>query len=277
MRSNKFRTMKNIIKVNSSFIGINNECMEFNDFIFNLFSPWQSDCDNPDHEFLITTSGKGYLFCDGENNIYCVSKEFLLSQLEYSLAVLIKDISSDHLHFHASCIDLNGKGVLIVGLQSSGKTTIAVKGLLNGFKSLGDDIVLVKNGSGEVTGFPRPFKLTDYTFGIIPHEILNKYPHYYIEKDLTYFFFNVTSGDFYSESTDLKCIIFPVIKKGPFKVKQLGQIDALTKLMPHNFNLFDNNSENIKQITDLIKNVPAYEISFFESNDIISFCKDLFI
>jgi hypothetical protein len=267
--------MRTYLTIDSSTVCINNNCLEINDFIQVLFTPWRSDENPPDYEFKIEKLKKGYFLSAENSEVFCDTQELLFSHLEYSLTIVAKNYLYKYLQFHASCVDLNGKGALVVGNQSFGKTTLAVNALLKGFKALGDDIVLIKNGYGEVKGFPRPFKLTDYTLKIIPKDILNKYPHYKIEKDLTYFFFNLSYGNFYSDNTCLKCIIFPVINEGPLKIKQLGQVEALMKIMPHCFNLNDKENENIKRITDLIKNVPSFEISYFVNDHALGFVNDL--
>lgn len=267
--------MKKTITFDSYSVCINYDCFEINDFVQLLFSPWQSDENLSEYEFNIKKLNKGYILSTENSEIFCKTRKILFSHLEYSLTILVKNNLTNYLQFHASCVDLNGNGALVVGNQSFGKTTLAVNALLKGFKALGDDIVLVKNGFGHVKGFPRPFKLTEYTLKKIPEDIYKTYPHYKIEKDLTYFFFNVSTGNFYSDNTSLKCIIFPVINDGPFKIKKIGQIEALMKIMPHCFNLYDDNNENINKITDLIKNVPAFEISYFENDDAIKSIKDL--
>jgi hypothetical protein len=53
---------------------------------------------------------------------------------------------------HAACVGINGRGILLMGLSGSGKTTIALHCLLSGFDFLSEDSVFVSPATMRATG-----------------------------------------------------------------------------------------------------------------------------
>lgn len=66
------------------------------------------------------------------------------------------------LFMHASGVARNGKGYLLPAQGGTGKTTFSIALLENGFKLLGDDLLLVDTNSGIVYPYPRPLHLFTY-------------------------------------------------------------------------------------------------------------------
>jgi hypothetical protein len=72
----------------------------------------------------------------------------------------------DHFRIHAASLLYGGKLVLLVGDPHAGKSTLALRLLLDGFAVCGDELVLVRDGIA-VT-FPRKFYLRQGSFPLIP-------------------------------------------------------------------------------------------------------------
>lgn len=72
----------------------------------------------------------------------------------------------DHVRIRAAIGCRAGRTFLIVGPRRSGKTTLALSLLLEGWDLSGDDLVLLQDG--ESTAFPWKFVANDLSVGLLP-------------------------------------------------------------------------------------------------------------
>lgn len=66
---------------------------------------------------------------------------------------------TDRIRIHAGCAEWEGKRFLVVGDKGAGKTTLMITLLLAGFRVVGDELVLVRDG--KAMPFPRRFNIKE--------------------------------------------------------------------------------------------------------------------
>ncbi len=73
---------------------------------------------------------------------------------------------TDRIRIHAGCGEWEGKRFLVVGDKGVGKTTLMVSLLLAGFRVVGDELALVREG--KAMPFPRRFNIKEESTGLLP-------------------------------------------------------------------------------------------------------------
>ena len=77
----------------------------------------------------------------------------------------LKDVT-ESIRIHAGCGELRGRRFLVSGDKGAGKTTLMVRLLFAGFRIIGDELVLVRNG--KATPFPRRFHIKQDSSRLLP-------------------------------------------------------------------------------------------------------------
>lgn len=77
----------------------------------------------------------------------------------------LKDVA-ESIRIHAGCGEWDGRRFIVVGDKGVGKTTLMLHLLFNGFRIIGDELVLVRDG--KATPFPRRFHIKEGSKGLIP-------------------------------------------------------------------------------------------------------------
>jgi serine kinase of HPr protein (carbohydrate metabolism regulator) len=80
-------------------------------------------------------------------------------------------MSTDEL-FHATCLIVKGKGVLLSGRSGSGKSDLALRLIDRGAKLISDDYTMLQNRDGRLIGSPPPNiagKIEVRGIGLIEH------------------------------------------------------------------------------------------------------------
>ncbi len=180
-----------------------------------------------------------------------------------------QNILNRYVQVHASCVDLNGNGALLVGPHGAGKTTLALAALSNGFKALTDDIAVLSEDFSHVTGFPRPFKVTNSTWNTFSSFVPKACPYIRAYVDLTYVFFYIPSGRYYTNNTHLKHVIFPVWHSGYTKINKIGETEAMRRTLPQGFNFNLRKDSIIQNLVTILRNTSLLEIAYSDPRDAI--------
>ncbi len=234
-----------------------------------LFAVWKHDVSDPDCVINIRRNNDGCLLKTPHITLSCRDEKELISNLEYSLTLLSQDFYSDNMQIHASCIDYNGKGALFVAPHGYGKTTLALTAISSGLKALTDDVAIINKDLRHVSGFPRPFKASDYIQNMKPCIIPENCPHVKVFDDLTYVFFYSAPTPYYAESTQLKHIIFPVRRDGAVEIREIGETEAMRNILTQGFNYCDQKDVCVEHLLLLLRNAPPLEISYGDHWDAI--------
>ncbi len=72
-----------------------------------------------------------------------------------------------YLLLHASCVERNGRAVLMTGESGAGKSTLAALLMARGWRLMGDEFALVDPATGLIHGFPRLVSLKNESVGVM--------------------------------------------------------------------------------------------------------------
>jgi hypothetical protein len=245
------------------------------DILYPLFAPWQGIDPSPIHSIEIQNEESEYLLVTPNGDVSCQTIGDLFANLEYTLTELFQSIFKDDFLVHASCIDNHGAGALFVGNHGSGKTTLALTAISSGLKALTDDVAILKKGSAQVVGFPRPFKVATDIWNISPPVVPADCTYFQCFDDLYYVHFYQPEKHF-SKSTRLKHVLFSVRgDNGPTSIRELGETEALRRLLPQGFNFYMRKETVIGEAIELLRAAPPLEICYSDHWDAIARVKDL--
>ncbi|MBL7198147.1 MAG: hypothetical protein ISS47_08605 [Candidatus Omnitrophica bacterium] len=180
---------------------------------------------------------------------------------------------------HASCVSKDGKGVLFSGESESGKTTLALALVRDGFNYLADDDCLLsqKGRLSKVLSFPTKPKIKDRLIRYFP-EIKPKFLSSINPKQKKIVYLEKIYPRSYQENTIPRLLIFlNFIKGSKLKVKAISKKKAFYKLLEEDFVVFKKRYKNISKyhfeaLFNLSRQIKAFELSY-KDKDIIKIPK----
>ena len=260
----------------SGSINISWNDASLDDILLPLFAPWHGNDSSPAYTVIIHTEGSEYILTTPNGDIACLTIGELFANLEYTLTELFQDIFKDDLLVHGSCIDHQGKGALFVANHGTGKTTLALTAISSGLHALTDDVTILRKGSQQVIGFPRPFKVASDIWNISPPVVPSDCPSFKCNDDLHYVHFYLPEA-YYSRNTCLKYVLFSGRYNGPTTIREIGETDALRRLLPQGFNFYMRKETIIGEALELFHAAPPLEIRYSDHWDAIAKVKDILI
>lgn len=267
--------MKKNLHISSENIRISWDDEQLTNIIQSMFSPWHGEDCSPTYEVIIKRTKKGYILTTPIFSTTCQDDKTLSSNLEYALTLLSKKILTQHIQIHASCVDFNGNGALIVGSHGAGKTTLALTAISSGLKALTDDIAVISEDFQHVTGFPRPFRVTYNTWNMFPCLVPKDCPYLKLSNGFTYVFFYRPQGRYYVDKTRLMHIIFPVLRDGHTEIKEIGETETLRKILPQGFNFYMKKDAFVMDLLRLIRHATPFEIVYSDHWEAIRMISDM--
>lgn len=75
-----------------------------------------------------------------------------------------------HMLLHASCVERDGRALVMTGASGSGKSTLAAMLGERGWRLMGDEFALLDPASGEIFAFPRLISLKNGAIGVMEAE-----------------------------------------------------------------------------------------------------------
>lgn len=72
-----------------------------------------------------------------------------------------------YLLLHASCVEREGKALLMTGVSGAGKSTLAALLMARGWRLMGDEFALVDPATGLIHGFPRLISLKNEALAVV--------------------------------------------------------------------------------------------------------------
>ncbi|WP_033921200.1 HprK-related kinase A [Sphingomonas sp. 37zxx] len=72
-----------------------------------------------------------------------------------------------YLLLHASCVERDGRAVLMTGISGAGKSTLAALLMARGWRLMGDEFALVDAETGLIHGFPRLVSLKNESVSVV--------------------------------------------------------------------------------------------------------------
>ena len=261
--------MEIYLKIDSTYVCIQWDTDSINDIVKNMFSPWHVSSVKPTHYLDITSLDSGFSLKTPLRSVQCSDEKALAAYLEYSLTLLSQEVYSQNLQLHASCVDFQGNGVLFVGPHGIGKTTLALTAITSGFRALTDDVAIVGNRHTQIYGFPRPFKVCADIWNMQPPVVPVDCPYLKVTPETTYVFFYIPSGRYYTDKTRLKYIIFPIRHSGSTEISEIGETEAMRKILPQGFNFNLRKELIIQNLLALLRNTVLLEIAYSDPWDVM--------
>ena len=180
---------------------------------------------------------------------------------------------------HASCVSRDGKGVLFSGESESGKTTLALSLVKDGFDYLADDDCLLRQKGRllKVLSFPTRPKIKSSLIRYFP-EIKPKFLGSINPKQKKIIHLEKIYPRSYQENTIPRLLIFlNFIKGSKLKVKAISKKKAFYKLLEEDFVVFKKRYKNISKyhfeaLFNLSRQIKAFELSY-RDKDIIKIPK----
>lgn len=179
----------------------------------------------------------------------CVTPSFVnYKWLDDYITVAIAPILRQRQHYfiHSSGVSLNGQGVLFSGQSHSGKTTTCINLILNGWRLLANDIVILHPKEDGVYAYPIPdlLSLRPRTFALLPalNDALEGKPYheFYNQKMLSS---AVLFSDKWSEPVRVKAICFPrVCNQDENVIEPQIKALALAQLLETSMDCWDDGS-----------------------------------
>ena len=228
------------------------------------------------------SEGEFIIYKDQQKVLSSGGKGAALLQLEWIVTIAVLEKSSSFLHLHAGgIINDNKKAMLIVADHGTGKSSIVIGLMLNGFKCLADDVILIDTDSDNFHFFPRAFKIGGDIYKFLP-ELYNK-----LDLKLTN---TITENPFrrvnperictkpFSNTSEIGWIIF-LTNNGSTecKLRPVGQIEAFGLFLQGTFNINDHGYKGIDTIANIIESAICYEMDRGNLNEAISLLSNLMI
>lgn len=241
-----------------------------------------------DHKYHVDSS---YLYFEDNDKsaewkaeMYGLENSFITVNFSGSVSGIYKYLVPDILHYeialkplielllglkgyflaHAGALSKKGESTLFFGMPGSLKSTIILNGVKNGFKTLGDDKVIIDAKSRAVYSFPIYPHIFDYTVNLGKEELsfFEKLKFLYMDTTENYSNFWDYSENHFSNAFILK----RVNKKGPLKKKLLENNTALDKIIKNNMNeMYISTYNSIITKNSFFNYLLAYSYAFPES------------
>jgi hypothetical protein len=168
---------------------------------------------------------------------------------------------------HAAALSRDGKGVLIPGFTGSGKTTLSIALLREGFKFLGDDRTFVKEDGNKLKllAFPDELDVTEETILSFPE--MTALPEDTFKKGLRKrkFWVERVYPDSIVNISAPKILLFPrIVQKEESQLQPLSKAEAVERLLPHSLLVFDRTiaEKHFHLLCHLVEKVDCYQLDF---------------
>lgn len=133
-----------------------------------------------------------------------------LAYVQRSLLYRISLLAKDRLFIHGGALSFEGGAVVLPGASGTGKTTLCLKLVTQGFQLLSDEIVCVRPSHRIVEPFPRTVRFDESTRRLldIPEEGLRR--DHDAGRESVHWLLNPadTSPPGYGEPAKLRCVVF---------------------------------------------------------------------
>lgn len=167
--SSSLRILSFTLKLNSNSLVF---LREFQQLTSAFQSVGEENKPNVEYEALIQNSKNGrHLLAKHGKIVYETPNwvEVLLVLQEHFLNDFIKSTRDQYYLLHSAVLVKKRKAVVFPGVSKSGKSTISIALLKDGFKYLSDEIAAINLSTLRATGFPRAIVMREKTLSLFPN------------------------------------------------------------------------------------------------------------
>jgi len=150
---------RNWYKIHSFRFAISTDVPDIADELSRIFPPLERDPGEISADFAILrrNGSTPALYENGSVIRESTDTEHLVELLEWTATFRVLESLSSFFQLHASGIAIGEKALLFAGPPGSGKTVLALSLLLQGFRCLSDEIILIEPRTLKAHPFPRNF------------------------------------------------------------------------------------------------------------------------
>ncbi|WP_294190327.1 HprK-related kinase A [uncultured Sphingomonas sp.] len=183
-----------------------------------------------------------------------------------------------HLLLHASCVERNGRALLMTGESGSGKSTLATLLGTRGWRFMGDEFVLIDPENGAAHAFPRAVSLKNQAIGVVERACPNaRFGPLLLgtpKGDIRHLVPPADAIARMDEPAQPALLLFPTF--GPAReVRSVGAAEAFVRLTQASTNYTAIGERGFRALTRLIDQVPARAIDYPDSEAAIEQVEEL--
>ena len=183
-----------------------------------------------------------------------------------------------HLLLHASCVERDGRALLMTGESGSGKSTLAALLGTHGWRFMGDEFVLIDPGSGAAHAFPRAISLKNQAIEVAergcpgarfgPRLIATP------KGDIRHLVPPADAIARMDEPAAPALLLFPTFGQAR-DIRPVGAAEAFVRLTQASTNYTAQGERGFRALTDLVERVPARAIDYPDSDSAIAMVESL--
>lgn len=201
-----------------------------------------------------------------KNKIYYGNNKTLLAitLLERALCLLTEKNTSG-LAFHAAGLYSDEQGILIPGASGAGKSSLCAWLTNQGLNYLTDELVHITLDTHTMEGFTRPINIKNHGFGILSEFVDLEDENIWLKNEQACLIpYRLLNSNSQIQNPKIKLILFPNIVSAPTqqRLTRLSKAQAGLRLIASLVNARNLDNHGFDQITDLVRNADAYEITY---------------
>lgn len=176
--------------------------------------------------------------------------------------------SSEYFLLHSGVITKDGIGILIVGQQESGKSTLTSVAISEGWNSLSDDVAVLDTAKLQCYRYPRNLLIRPKTLELNPYikDVIDVLCVLDVYGDTAYVSQPKKAHSVSTTSIDL--IVFPRWSDED-SVSPIASGEAAIRLMDNSLNLRHLGYSGVKMAAALARNCPALDLNVKDPRDAI--------
>ncbi|TKD50621.1 HprK-related kinase A [Sphingomonas baiyangensis] len=170
-----------------------------------------------------------------------------------------------YLLLHASCIERDGRAILMTGESGAGKSTLAALMMARGWRLMGDEFALVEPETGLIYSFPRLVSLKNQSVGVVGEALrgarFGPWQRDTPKGDIRHLVPDGASIAAMAEPARAAAILFPAYGHAPDR-REVAPGECFVRLTQASTNYVALGERGFDTLTRLVRDVPATAIDY---------------